>query len=81
MPVITYPVALAFPAAFCLSGAVQLTRKIGSASLVALFVWGIAPLLQLFVWWALHASSTFWHIPFRYGQEPVLNVLFSALPL
>jgi hypothetical protein len=66
---------------FCLSGAVQLTRKIGSASMVALFVWGIAPLLQLFVWWALHASSTFWHIPFRYAQEPVLNVVFIALLL
>lgn len=81
VPVITYPAALAFPAAFCLSGAVQLTRKVGSASLVALFVWGIAPLLQIFVWWALYASSTFWHIPFRYGQEPVLNVVFMILPL
>jgi len=81
VPVITYPAALAFPAAFCLSGAVQLTRKVGSASLVALFVWGIAPLLQIFVWWALHTSSTFWHIPFRYGQEPVINVVFMALPI
>ena len=81
VPVITYPAALAFPAAFCLSGAVQLTRKVGSASLVALFVWGIAPLLQIFVWWALHASSTLWHIPFRYDQEPVLNVAFMVLPL
>jgi hypothetical protein len=81
VPVITYPAALAFPAAFCLSGAVQLTRKVGSACLVALFVWGIALLMQIFVSWALHASSTSWHIPFRGGQEPVLNVVFMVLPL
>jgi hypothetical protein len=81
VPVITYPAALAFPAAFCLGGAVQLTRKVGSASLVALFVWGIAPLMQLFVWWGLHTSSNFWHIPFRGGQAPVLNVVFMILPL
>ena len=81
VPVITYPAALAFPAAFCLSGAVQLTRKVGSACLVALFVWGIALLMQIFVSWALHASSTIWHIPFRGGQEPVLNVVFMVLPL
>jgi len=81
VPVITYPASLAFPAAFCLSGALQLTRKVGTALLVALFVWGIAPLLQTYVWWALHASSTFWHIPFRYGQNPVLNVVFMVLPI
>ncbi len=81
VPVITYPAALAFPAAFCLSGAVQLTRKVGSASLVALLVWGIAPLMQIFVWWALHTSSTIGHIPFRHGQDPVLNVVFMVLPL
>jgi hypothetical protein len=81
VPVITYPAALAFPAAFCLSGAAQLTRKVGSASLVALFVWAIAPLVQLFVWWALHTASNFWHIPFRGGQAPVLNVVFMILPL
>ena len=81
IPVITYPAALAFPAAFCLSGAVQLTRKVGSASLVAVFVWGIAILMQIFVWWALHTSSTILHIPFRGGQEPVLNVVFMVLPL
>jgi hypothetical protein len=81
VPVITYPAALAFPAAFCLSGAVQLTRKVGSACLVTLFVWAIALLMQIFVSWALHASSTIWHIPFRGGQEPVLNVVFMVLPL
>lgn len=81
VPIITYPAALAFPAAFCLSGAMQLTRKVGSTSLVALFVWAIAPLMQLFVWWALHTASSFWHIPFRGGQAPVLNVAFMILPL
>lgn len=81
VPVITYPAALAFPAAFCLSAAVQLTRKAGSASLVALFVWMIAPLMQIFVWWALHTASTTLHIPFRDGQAPVLNVVFMILPL
>jgi hypothetical protein len=81
VPVITYPAALAFPAAFCLSAAVQLTRKAGSACLVTAFVWAIAVPMQVFVWWALHASSSTWHIPFRGGQKPVLNVVFMVLPL
>ncbi len=80
-PVITYPLALALVSGFCLIGAVQLTRKPGAASLVVLFLWILAFMIQLFVPWILHVSSAFFHLPFRGGQEPIFNVVFVVLPL
>jgi hypothetical protein len=79
--VITYPLALALVSGFCLVGAVQFTRKPGTASLVILVLWILAFVMQLFVLWVLHVSSAFFHIPFRNSQEPVFNVMFVILPL
>jgi hypothetical protein len=78
--VITYPLALVLVAGLCLVSAVQLTRKAGAASLVALFLCVLAWMIQLFVPWALHESSAFFGLPFRGGQEPVFNVMFVILP-
>jgi hypothetical protein len=79
--VITYPLALVLVAGLCLVSAVQLTRKAGAASLVALFLCVLAWMIQLFVPLALHESSAFFGLPFRGGQEPVFNVMFVILPL
>jgi hypothetical protein len=78
--VITYPLALALVAGLCLLSAVQLTRKAGAASLVALILCVLAWMIQLFVPWVLHVSSAFLGLPFRSGQEPVFNVMFVLLP-
>ncbi len=79
--VITYPLALVLVAGLCLVSAVQLTRKAGAASLVALFLCVLAWMIQLFVPWVLRVSSAFFGLPFRSGQEPVFNVMFVILPL
>ncbi|HYX49352.1 MAG TPA: hypothetical protein VE843_06390, partial [Ktedonobacteraceae bacterium] len=81
VPVITYPLALVLVAGLCLVIAVQLTRKAGAASLVALFLCVLAWMVQLFVPWVLHVSSAIFGLPFRGGQEPVFNVMFVILPL
>lgn len=78
---VTYPVVLAFPASMGMSAVIQQARKVGSATVVALFVWTIAILLQIFVWWALHTGSAVGHIPWRYNHEPVFNVTYLFLPL
>lgn len=81
LTVITYPVVLAFPAAMGMVGATQQTRKVGSATAVALFIWVVAGLMQLFVWWALHVGSAIGHIPWRHDREPYFNVVFVILPV
>lgn len=78
---ITYPLALVLVTGICLVSAVQLTRKTGTASLVALLFWALAFLVQLFVSLALHTSSVFFRLPFRGGYEPPFNVVFVILPL
>ncbi len=79
--VITYPLGLVLVAGICLVSAVQLTRKAGAALLVALFLCVLSWMIQLFVPWILHLSSTFFGLPFRHGLEPVFNVMFVILPL
>jgi hypothetical protein len=81
VPVITYPLALVLVAGLCLVSAVQLTRKAGAATLVALFLCVLAWMIQLFVPWVLQLSSAFFGLPFRDGQAPVFNVMFVILPL
>lgn len=78
---ITYPLALVLFSSFCLIGAVQLTRKTGTALQVALVFWVLAILVQVFVSLALHLSSAFLRLPFRGGYEPPFNVMFVILPL
>lgn len=78
---ITYPLALILFGSFCLVSAVQLTRKTGTASLVALLFWVLAILVQVFVSLALHLSSALLRLPFRGGYEPPFNVVFVILPL
>ena len=78
--VITYPLALVLVAGLCLVSAMQLTRKAGTATLVALLLCVLAWMIQLFVPWILHESSALFGLPFRDGQAPVFNVMFVLLP-
>ena len=77
-----YALPLVAVAGFCLVGAVQSTRKPGTATLTALFVWLLALVTQSFVPWALIYTVARLHLVFRFvTRTPSFNVALAFMPL
>ena len=82
---ITYPLPLAFAAAFSLTAAVKFTRKPGSATLTALLVWFETLYTMSFVPVGIRIMVTRLGLHYRFpnlpGHTPVFNVTLALLPL
>jgi len=82
---ITYPLPLAFTAAFCLVAAAKFTRKRGSALKTALLLWIETVYTMAFVPVAISIMVTRLGLHFRFpnlpGRLPVFNVTLALLPL
>ncbi len=77
-----YALPLVAVAGFCLVGAVQATRKPGTATLTALLVWLLALLTQSFVPVAITYAVERLHLAFRYiDRTPSFNVALALLPV
>ena len=82
---ITYPLPLAFAAAFSLTAAVKFTRKPGSATLTALLLWIETLYTMSFVPVAIRIMVSQLGLHYRFpnlpGRTPVFNVTLALLPL
>ena len=82
---ITYPLPLAFTAAFSLIAAAKFTRKPGSALLTAILLWIETLYTMAFVPVAIRIMVTrlglHYRFPNRPGGTPVFNVTLALLPL
>jgi hypothetical protein len=82
---ITYPLPLAFIAAFSLIAAITFTRKLGSATLAALLLWIETLYTMAFVPVAIRIMTTSLGLHYRFpnlpGRTPVFNVTLALLPL
>jgi len=82
---ITYPLPLAFTAAFSLIAAVKFTRKRGSALFTAILLWIETLYTMAFVPVAIRIMVTrlglHYRFPNRPGGTPVFNVTLALLPL
>jgi hypothetical protein len=82
---ITYPLPLAFTAAFSLTAAVKFTRKPGSATLAALLLWFETLYTMSFVPVAIRIMVSRLGLHYRFpnlpGRTPVFNVTLALLPL
>ncbi|GAC1388566.1 MAG: hypothetical protein NVS4B12_02870 [Ktedonobacteraceae bacterium] len=77
-----YALPLVAVGGFCLVGAVQSTRKPGSATLTALLLWLLALVTQSFIPSALDYTVARLHLAFRFvGRTPSFNVALALLPL
>jgi hypothetical protein len=82
---ITYPLPLAFTAAFCLVAAARFTRKRSSALKTALILWIETVYTMAFVPVAIRIMVTRLGMHYRFpnlpGRLPVFNVTLALLPL
>jgi hypothetical protein len=82
---ITYPLPLAFTAAFSLIAAVKFTRGVGSATLTAMLLWFETLYTMTFVPVAIRIMVTQLGLHYRFpnlpGRTPVFNVTLALLPL
>jgi hypothetical protein len=82
---ITYPLPLAFTAAFCLVAAAKFTRKRGTALKTALLPWIETLYTMAFVPVAIRIMVTQLGLHYRFpdlpGRLPVFNVTLALLPL
>ena len=82
---ITYPLPLAFTAAFSLIAAVKFTRRVGSATLTAMLLWFETLYTMTFVPVAIRIMVTQLGLHYRFpnlpGRTPVFNVTLALLPL
>jgi hypothetical protein len=82
---LTYPLPLAFTAAFCFVAAARFTRKRGSALKTAFILWFETIYTMAFVPVAIRIMVTRLGLHFRFpnlpGRLPVFNVTLALLPL
>lgn len=76
----SYPLILAL-ATVCLIGAIQITRKPGTATLTALVLWLLSLGTQAFIPWALQFTVGMFGFTFRYGIAPTFNYTIALMPL
>jgi hypothetical protein len=78
----TYALPLALAGGFALTGALQVTRKPGSATLTALFACLEGLYTQAYVPFALKTSVSLLHISYRFAdRRPSFNLTLALIPL
>lgn len=81
LSLLTYPLVLALVAA-CLIGAMQITRRPGTATLTVLPLWVLSIGTQAFIPWALRLTVGLLGFTFRIpGREPFFNYTLALMPL